>query len=85
VQGPGFVQVDGALTKNTSLPWFFHERGNLQIQGQFFNVFNHINLQGWDTDLGHGSVQNGAIVGTFGRTLGQGQARTVQLNANFRF
>jgi hypothetical protein len=85
VQGPGFVQVDGALTKNTSVPWFFHERGNLQIQGQFFNVFNHINLQGWDTDLGHGSVQDGAIVGTFGRTLGQGQARTVQLNANFRF
>jgi hypothetical protein len=86
IQGPGFVQVDGALTKNTALPWFFGEKGKLQLRADFYNLFNHKNLQGLDLDLGHGTVdQNGNISGTFGKTLGQGQAPTIQLEAQFRF
>lgn len=86
IQGPGFVQVDGALTKNTSIPWFRGEKGNFQIRGEVYNVFNHKNLQGLDLDLGHGFIdQNGNITGTFGKTQGQGQARTVQLGGYFRF
>jgi hypothetical protein len=86
IQGPGFVQVDGSLTKNTSLPWFFGEKGKLQLRGEVYNVFNHKNLQGLDLDLGHGTVDDtGAISGTFGKTQGQGQARTIQLEAQFRF
>jgi hypothetical protein len=86
VQGPGFVQVDGTITKNTTIPWFFNEKGKLQFRVDFYNIFNHKNLQGLDLDLGHGSVdQTGAISGTFGQTTGQGQARTLQLEAQFRF
>jgi hypothetical protein len=89
VEGPGFVQVDGALTKNTGIPWFTHEKKNLQIKADFYNLFDHKNLQGWDTDLGHGSIstQNGvtSLSGNFGKTTGQGQARTIQLSTNFRF
>jgi hypothetical protein len=86
IQGPGFVQVDGGLTKNTTVPWFFGEKGKLQFRADFYNLFNHKNLQGLDLDLGHGTVdQSGNISGTFGRTLGQGQARTIQLGAQLRF
>ncbi len=87
VEGPGFVQVDGTLTKNTSLPWFWHERANLQFRLDMYNVFNHENLQGWDTNLADGSVnpQTGAITGTFGQVTGQGQARTLQLETQLRF
>jgi hypothetical protein len=87
VEGPGFVQVDAALTKNTPIPWFQHDRGNLQLRVEMYNVFNHKNLQGWDTNLADGAVDptTGAITGTFGKVTGQGQARTVQLEGQFRF
>jgi hypothetical protein len=87
VEGPGFVQVDGALTKNTSLPWFQQERAKLQFRVDMYNIFNHKNLQGWDTNLADGSVDptTGAISGTFGKISGQGQARTLQLQAQIRF
>jgi hypothetical protein len=90
VARPGSVQVDGALTKNTGIPWFSHEKQNLQIRADFYNLFNHKNLQGWDTDLGHGSIGvnpdgSTSLSGNFGKTTGQGQARTIQLGANFRF
>jgi hypothetical protein len=76
VQGPGFVQFDTSLTKNTSLPWFFSERVNLQLRGELYNLTNHMNLQGLDLDLGQSQ---------FGQVTGQGQARTAQLSANIRF
>jgi hypothetical protein len=87
VEGPGFVQVDGALTKNTTVPWFQQERAKLQFRVDMYNVFNHENLQGWDTNLADGSIdpQTGAISGNFGKVTGQGQARTLQLQAQVRF
>jgi hypothetical protein len=86
LRGPGFVQVDGNLTKNTTVPWFFGEKGKLQFKADFYNLFNHKNLQGLDLDLGHGAIdQNGVISGNFGKTTGQGQARTIQLGAQLRF
>jgi hypothetical protein len=87
VEGPGFVQVDSALEKNTTVPWFQSERAKLQFRVDMYNVFNHKNLQGWDTNLADGSIdpQTGAITGTFGKISGQGQARTLQLQAQLRF
>jgi len=87
VQGPGFVQTDGALAKNLKVPWLFHESANLQFRGDIYNLFNHKNLQGWDTDLGHGTYDStsNTIIGNFGKTTGQGQARTIQLGGYVRF
>ncbi len=87
VEGPGFVQVDAALTKNSSIPWFQQERAKLQFRVDMYNVFNHQNLQGWDTNLADGSInpQTGAISGNFGKVTGQGQARTLQLQGQIRF
>ena len=89
VEGPGFVQVDAALTKNTTVPWFQQERAKLQFRVDMYNVFNHENLQGWDTNLADGSsaLVNGVptFSGNFGKVTGQGQARTLQLQAQIRF
>jgi hypothetical protein len=84
-RGPGFVQTDGGLSKNTALPWFSHEKTNLQIRAEFYNIFNVKNLQGWDTNLADDDVADGVEVGNFGKTTGVGQARTIQLGANLRF
>ena len=87
VQGPGFVQVDASLTKTTTVPLLHQAKGALQIRVEMYNVFNHENLQGWDTNLADGSIdpQTGAITGTFGKVSGQGQARTLQLEGQLRF
>jgi hypothetical protein len=87
VEGPGFVQVDAALEKNVSIPWFQSERAKLQFRVDMYNVFNHQNLQGWDTNLADGSINptTGAISGNFGKITGQGQARTLQLQGQLRF
>ena len=84
-RGPGFDQTDGALSKNTTLPWFGHEKTNLQIRMDFYNIFNVKNLQGWDTNLADDDVVNGQEIGNFGKTTGVGQARTLQFSANMRF
>jgi hypothetical protein len=84
-RGPGFDQTDGALSKNTTLPWFGHEKTNLQIRMDFYNIFNVKNLQGWDTNLADDDVVNGQEIGNFGKTTGVGQARTLQFGANLRF
>ena len=87
VEGPGFVQVDSALTKNADLPFFFGERAKVRFKVDLYNIFNHKNLQGWDTDLGQGTYDsvNQVIVGNFGKTTGQAQARTLQLSGELRF
>jgi len=87
VEGPGFVQVDGNLTKNMTVPWFQQERAKLQFKVDMYNIFNHENLQGWDTNLADGSIdpQTGVTSGNFGKVTGQGQARTLQLEGQIRF
>jgi hypothetical protein len=87
VEGPGFVQVDAALVKNTTIPWFQSQQAKLQFRVDMYNIFNHENLQGWDTNLADGSIDpsTGAITGTFGKVSGQGQARTLQLQVQLRF
>jgi hypothetical protein len=75
-RGPGFAQVDSSLSRNTSIPWFGNEKGNLQIRADVYNTFNRVNVQGWDTNLNDPN---------FGIAGGTAQARTLQLSAYFRF
>jgi hypothetical protein len=42
--GPGLVDVDFSLIKNTRVP-AISESFNVQLRFEFFNVFNHANFQ----------------------------------------
>lgn len=75
-RGPGFAQTDSSLSKNSTLPWFGGEKGNLQFRLDLYNTFNRVNVQGWDTNLNDPN---------FGIAGGTAQARTLQLSTNFRF
>jgi hypothetical protein len=75
-RGPGFAQVDSALTKILSVPWFSQEKAALEFRLDVFNTFNRVNVQGWDTNLNDPN---------FGIAGGTAQARTLQLSTHFRF
>jgi hypothetical protein len=48
IDGPGYQNVNASLVKNTALS----ERVNLQLRAEFFNLFNHPNLNLPDNFLG---------------------------------
>lgn len=75
-RGPGFAQVDAAFAKNNRVPWFSPEGAHLQFRAEFFNLFNRVNLTGWDTNLSDG---------LFGKATGARQARTAQLSLRLAF
>jgi hypothetical protein len=75
-RGPGFVQTDGAVAKDTKLPFFFSEAANLQFRLDVYNLFNRVNLNGYDTNLNDGN---------FGKAGGTSQARTLQLSTKVTF
>lgn len=75
-RGPGFAEVEGSLNKTFTTPFLFGEDARWQIRGDFFNLFNRVNLNGVD-----GNVDSG----TFGKSTGAFQARTIQVGAKLNF
>ncbi len=71
-RGPGFFDIDTALIKDTHLT----ERWNLQLRFEFFNVLNHPNLNGVDSNLADAS---------FGQTTAVFNPRWIQLAAKISF
>ena len=72
VRGKAITNIDFSLAKN----WRFKERYGIQFRTEFFNVFNHANFVGFDTDLRNAS---------FG-TLNTAQSpREIQLGIKFTF
>ncbi len=71
-RNPGFAQVDAVLAKQTKIA----ERWNLQLRFEFYNILNHPNLQGVNTDLSNGS---------FGRSTAQYTPRYLQIGARIAF
>jgi hypothetical protein len=71
-RNPRFAETDAALLKDTTIA----ENVKLQLRFEFFNIFNHPNLQGVDSNLPDG---------TFGRVTGQYLPRWIQLGANLTF
>lgn len=71
-RGPSFFQTDASLLKDTAI------RGdwNLQLRFEFFNLFNHPNLNGVDSNLSDGN---------FGKSTSQFNPRWIQLGANLKF
>ncbi len=71
-RNPRFAETDAALLKDTAIT----ERIQLQLRFEFFNIFNHPNLNGVDANLADG---------TFGRSTSQALPRWIQIGANLRF
>jgi len=71
-RGPGFEEWDTSFMKNTSIT----ERVSLQLRLEFYNLFNHPNLNNVDTNLPDGN---------FGKATGQYTPRYLQIGANLVF
>ena len=72
VRGKSIKNIDFSLAKN----WRFHERYQIQFRAEFFNLFNHPNFVGFDTDTRNG---------TFGRLTVTQSSREAQLGIKFTF
>ncbi|HEV7891959.1 MAG TPA: TonB-dependent receptor [Pyrinomonadaceae bacterium] len=70
--GPGYQNVNASLVKNTALG----ERMSLQLRAEFFNLFNHPNLNLPDNFLGSP---------TFGRVTSARDPRHIQFGAKLLF
>ncbi|MBX9603019.1 MAG: TonB-dependent receptor [Bryobacteraceae bacterium] len=78
-RSPDFWQFDASLTKNTSLT----ERFNLQFRTEVFNLFNRPNFG--SANQFFGTPNFGRIFNTFGRTVGFGTSRQIQMSLRLRF
>jgi len=75
--GPGYINTDFNIVKNTKIPWLWHdEAANIQLRGEFFNLFNNVNLQNPDGNL---------TSGTFGQSTGVYPARNIQIGLKVIF
>jgi hypothetical protein len=73
VRGPGYGNLDGALLKS----FIFTERTRLQLRGEFFNLTNHANPNGFSS--------TNITSSSFGQISSYRQARQVQIGAKFTF
>ncbi|HEX3183935.1 MAG TPA: TonB-dependent receptor [Pyrinomonadaceae bacterium] len=72
VRGTPITNIDFSFAKN----WRFKERYNIQFRTEFFNILNHTNFVGFDTDLRNGS---------FGLLTTSQAPREMQLGIKFNF
>jgi hypothetical protein len=77
--GPDFKQIDVSLLKDFKIS----ERFKLEYRAEFFNVFNHPNFDQPNTTFG--TANFGKIFNTFGRTLGIGTSRQIQMALRLSF
>ena len=77
--GPGYAQEDVNLAKSTLLG----ERTVLQFRAEIFNIFNHPNFDVPSATFNTSTF--GQVLNTFGRTLGSGVSRQIQLALKLRF
>jgi hypothetical protein len=72
VRGKPITNIDFAFAKN----WTVKEKYRIQFRTEFFNLFNHTNFVGFDTDLRNG---------TFGFLTTSQAPREMQLGIKFTF
>lgn len=73
---PGYANVDLNLTKSFRILWFTREGARFELRGEFFNLFNRVNLGGVDTTLS--SL-------TFGKSTSSFSPRSVQVAGRIQF
>jgi hypothetical protein len=71
------------LYKNTNIT----EGVKLQLRFEFFNIFNRVNLTGFDSNLADStpSLSGFGMGGTFGKATAQQLPRNWQIGARFTF
>jgi hypothetical protein len=77
--GPGFQQFDLSVIKDVPI----RESVRAQFRAELFNVLNHPNFAAPNAVAG--TPNFGRIFNTFGRTIGSGTARQIQLALRFQF
>ena len=77
--GPDFKQIDISILRDFKLG----ERGRLEYRAEFFNIFNHPNFDQPNTTFNTPSF--GKIFNTFGRTVGIGTSRQIQMALRLSF
>ena len=73
VRGKPISTIDFSLAKN----WRFKERYGIQFRTEFFNLLNHTNFIGFNTDISQG--------GAFGLLTAAQSPREIQLGIKFTF
>jgi hypothetical protein len=82
-RGPGYANVDFSTMKYFQIPWFTHEGARLQIRGEFFNLFNRVNLNTVNNDLA--LVAGTSTNPNFTKAQGVYNPRTIQIGARIEF
>jgi len=82
-RGPGYFGVDMSVVKRFGLPHvkFLGENSALELRGNFFNVFNKLNLQPFSFGTDNTKVETDL----FGRAPGALSGRVVEFQARFTF
>jgi hypothetical protein len=82
-RGPDFTNWDLSLSKT----WKLSERVKVQFRGEVFNVLNHTNFAGLNTDLSSTNIVGTAVytpdIGAANPVIGSGGSRHIQLGAKF--
>jgi hypothetical protein len=87
LRGPGYVNVDMAFSKTTSIT----ERVKLEFRAEFFNLFNHANfldprvVNNGDGTLAGGAPGTNINSGQFGQITGTYDPRIIQLALRLSF
>ncbi len=84
-RGPFYHQIDMTLGKHTSLPAFMHlgEAAALDLRGNFFNIFNMLNLPPFQT--GGQSNTDFTNTGDFGRATQGLAGRVIEFQIRLSF
>jgi Carboxypeptidase regulatory-like domain len=73
---PGYANFNFNVEKLLSTPWFGGEKLNIELRGEFVNLFNRSNLSNVDGNLADG---------TFAQATNQLPPRYLQFHARFQF
>ena len=81
-RGPGFWNVDLAITKSFAVP-AIGESSRLRFRWEAFNAFNHPNFAIPTTEAGHNIDRSGGTLGEIVRTLGTERVMQFSLRLDF--
>ena len=78
-----YFDVDMSVVKRFGLPnfHFWGEGANIELRGNFFNIFNKLNLQPFSFGTDNTKVENSL----FGRSPGALSGRVIEFQARINF